>query len=158
MSIIRYRRQEKMGSEVNLSRRTCEKKGENSEPILTDFLRQGDTKAISRIRIPRGVRWLFLFMRKPPWKGTRRRHHRRSLTNPVAICWDFHKLNSLGRHARGVSGLNDNRVYFFIGDSSTLSTPLGHGLLTAYCNTLIFKVTTYLRFRNSRPLDSRIFD
>lgn len=41
------------------------KKGENSEAILTDFLRQGDTKAISRIRIPRGVRWLFLFMRKP---------------------------------------------------------------------------------------------
>lgn len=33
--------------------------------------------------------------------------------NPVAICWDFHKLNSLGRHARGVSKLNDNRVSFF---------------------------------------------
>lgn len=40
-------------SEVNLSRYTYEK-GENSGPILTDFPCQGDTKAISRIRIPRG--------------------------------------------------------------------------------------------------------
>lgn len=87
-----------------------EKKRESGRFFLISRSREGEKtrKAISRIRIPRGVRWLFLFMRKPPWKGT----HGRA-TNPVAICWDFHKLNSLGRHARGVSKLNDNRVSFF---------------------------------------------
>jgi len=50
----------------SLSRSTADEERENSGPILTDFPRRGDTKAISRIRIPRGLRWLFLFMRKPP--------------------------------------------------------------------------------------------
>jgi len=90
-----------------------------AKSILTDFPRRGDTKAISRIRIPRGVRWLFLFMRKPPWKGTRRRRHRRSSTNPRSNLLGFPQVE-FSWSARGVPGLDDNRVFFFIDDSFAL--------------------------------------
>lgn len=81
-----------------------------NETILSDFQPRGE-KTRKRYRIYVSLEGCdgYFYL----WGDHHEKGPSSGRQTPVAICWDFHKLNSLGRHARGVSKLNDNRVSFF---------------------------------------------